>query len=71
MRGAHIDPEAMHFVTAAYLDDVPPGGGGITLYPGSHRLLYEAVPESADLALLHLHLPPEAAPPVSYRNRTT
>ncbi len=29
---------------------VPKDGGGITLFPGSHRLLYEAEPGSADIA---------------------
>lgn len=48
--GAHIDPEPMHLVVSGYVDDVPKSGGGLALFPGSHRLLYEAAPESADLA---------------------
>lgn len=48
--GAHIDPEPMHMVASAYIDRVPEGGGGISLFPGSHRLLYEAEPSSADIA---------------------
>jgi hypothetical protein len=44
-RGAHCDPEPMHLVVSGYVDAVPPSGGGFTLFPGSHRLLYEAFPE--------------------------
>ena len=56
--GAHIDPEPMHFVVSGYIDTVPKGGGGIALFPGSHRLLYEAVPESADLGRYSILHPP-------------
>ena len=48
--GAHIDPEPMHLVASAYVDQVPKGGGGIALFPGSHNLLYQAEPNSVDLA---------------------
>lgn len=56
--GAHIDPEPMHLVVSGYVDDVPEGGGGLALFPGSHRLLYEAVPESVDLAHYSILHPP-------------
>jgi ectoine hydroxylase-related dioxygenase (phytanoyl-CoA dioxygenase family) len=56
--GAHIDPEPMHMVATAYVDKVPKDGGGIALFPGSHRLLYEAEPDSVDLACYSiLHSP--------------
>ena len=48
--GAHIDPEPMHLVASAYVDQVPKGGGGIALFPSSHNLLYQAEPNSVDLA---------------------
>ena len=56
--GAHIDPEPVHLVASAYVDKVPKGGGGIALFPGSHRLLYEAEPSSADLAHYSILYPP-------------
>lgn len=56
--GAHIDPEPVHVVASGYIDRVPESGGGIALFPGSHRLLYEAVPESADLARYSILHPP-------------
>ena len=56
--GAHIDPEPMHLVVSGYIDKVPQGGGGIALFPGSHRLLYEAEPGSADIARYSILHPP-------------
>ena len=56
--GAHIDPEPVHLVASAYIDHVPQGGGGIALFPGSHRLLYQAEPDSADLARYSILHPP-------------
>lgn len=56
--GAHIDPEPVHVVASGYIDKVPQGGGGIALFPGSHRLLYEAEPDSADLARYSVLHPP-------------
>lgn len=56
--GAHIDPEPMHMVVSGYIDTVPKGGGGIALFPGSHRLLYEAEPSSADIASYTVLHPP-------------
>jgi hypothetical protein len=56
--GAHIDPEPMHVVVSGYIDTVPPGGGGITLFPGSHRMLFEAEPASADIARYTILHPP-------------
>ena len=62
--GAHIDPEPVHLVASAYVDKVPKDGGGIALFPGSHRLLYEAEPDSVDLArysILHSPHPESGA----------
>ena len=56
--GAHIDPEPMHLVASGYIDKVPQGGGGTALFPGSHRLLYEAEPSSVDLARYSILHPP-------------
>lgn len=56
--GAHIDPEPMHMVVSGYIDKVPKDGGGIALFPGSHRLLYEAEPSSADIASYTVLHPP-------------
>ena len=56
--GAHIDPEPVHLVASGYIDKVPQGGGGIALFPGSHRLLYEAEPDSVDLARYSILHPP-------------
>lgn len=55
---AHIDPEPVHLVASGYIDKVPQGGGGIALFPGSHRLLYEAEPDSVDLARYSILHPP-------------
>ena len=40
------------------LDKVLQGGGGIARFPGSHRLLYEAEPDSVDLARYSILHPP-------------
>ena len=56
--GAHIDPEPMQVVVSGYIEDVPQGGGGIALFPGSHRVLYEAEPSSADIAHYSVLHPP-------------
>ena len=56
--GAHLDPEPCHLVVSALVDEVPQGGGGLALFPGSHRLLYEAAPASADLARYSTLHPP-------------
>ena len=56
--GAHIDPEPVHVVVSGYIDKVPQDGGGIALFPGSHRLLYEAEQGSADIAHYSILHPP-------------
>ena len=56
--GAHIDPEPVHLVVSGYIADVPKNGGGIAVFPGSHRLLYEANPESVDIACYSILHPP-------------
>ena len=56
--GAHIDPEPVHLAVSGYIDKVPQGGGGIALFPGSHRLLYEAEPGSVDIARYSILHPP-------------
>lgn len=56
--GAHIDPEPVQLIASGYIDRVPKGGGGIALFPGSHRLLAEAVPEAADQGSYSILHPP-------------
>lgn len=36
----HVDQHAFHLGVVGYVDDVPPGGGGFTVWPGSHKLFY-------------------------------
>ena len=38
----HTDQVCQQLNLCVYLDDVPPRGGGFTLYPGSHRAMFEA-----------------------------
>jgi hypothetical protein len=38
----HVEAHAAQIVALTYLDDVAPGGGGIMVWPGSHRDLYGA-----------------------------
>lgn len=38
----HTDQVCQQLNVCAYLDDVPARGGGFTVYPGSHRLLFGA-----------------------------
>jgi hypothetical protein len=59
-RGAHIDPEPVHLVVSGYIDKVPKDGGGIAVFPGSHRLLYEAEPGSVDIARYSVLHPPDS-----------
>ena len=40
--GPHTDRVCQQLNVCAYLGDVPPRGGGFTLYPGSHRILFRA-----------------------------
>ena len=40
--GPHTDQVCQQLNACAYLDDVPPRGGGFTVYPGSHRIMYRA-----------------------------
>ena len=58
LAGAHIDPEPVHLVVSGYIDRVPEDGGGIAVFPESHRLLYEADPQSADIACHSILHPP-------------
>ena len=54
----------MHLVAIGYVDKVLKDGGGIALFPGSHRLLYKAEPDSVDLArysILHSPHPDSGA----------
>lgn len=56
--GAHLDPPPKHLVVSGLLDNVPKGGGGLALFPGSHMLLYEQNPETLDLQRsVDLHRP--------------
>lgn len=36
----HVDQHPFHLGAVAYIDDVPPGGGGFTVWPGSHKRFY-------------------------------
>eukprot|EP01051_Picozoa_sp_SAG22_P016006 SAG22_NODE_2181_length_2877_cov_2.137509_1_plen_201_part_00 len=60
-KGAHMDPEPAHFVVGGYVDDVPQNGGGLAVFPRSHRLLHAADPASADLARYSALHPPHPA----------
>jgi hypothetical protein len=56
--GAHQDPPPKHLVACALLESVPAGGGGMAVFPGSHKLLFEHAPASVDpLATTQLRLP--------------
>ncbi len=36
----HIEAHAVQVICLCYLDDVAPGGGGLSIWPGSHRDVY-------------------------------
>ena len=36
----HVDAHAFHLGVVGYVDDVPPDGGGFTVWPGSHKQFY-------------------------------
>ncbi|MDE0197736.1 MAG: phytanoyl-CoA dioxygenase family protein, partial [Caldilineaceae bacterium] len=36
----HVDAHAFHLGVVGYVDDVPPDGGGFTVWPGSHKHFY-------------------------------
>jgi hypothetical protein len=56
--GVHQDPPPKHLVASALLDAVPPGGGGMAVFPGSHKLMFEQDPASLDTqATAQLHQP--------------
>jgi ectoine hydroxylase-related dioxygenase (phytanoyl-CoA dioxygenase family) len=38
----HCDAHPFHLGVVGYIDDVPPGGGGFTVWPGSHLKFYYA-----------------------------
>ncbi len=38
--GCHVDAHPFHLGVVGYIDDVEPGGGGFTVWPGSHRVFY-------------------------------
>jgi len=38
--GCHVDAHPFHLGLVGYIDFVPPGGGGFTVWPGSHRTFY-------------------------------
>ena len=42
MLGPHTDQVCQQLNTCAYLNDVEPRGGGFTVYPGSHRIMFQA-----------------------------
>lgn len=38
----HVEAHPAQIVAMTYLDEVAPGGGGVTVWPGSHRALHSA-----------------------------
>jgi hypothetical protein len=38
--GCHTDAHPFHLGVMAYIDDVPPNGGGLRLWPGSHKRVF-------------------------------
>ena len=40
--GPHTDQVCQQLNVCVYLDDVPPRSGGFTVYPGSHRIMFQA-----------------------------
>ncbi|MYD44548.1 MAG: phytanoyl-CoA dioxygenase family protein [Gammaproteobacteria bacterium] len=40
--GPHTDRVCQQLNVCAYLEDVPPRSGGFTVYPGSHRIMFNA-----------------------------
>ncbi len=38
--GCHVDAHPFHLGVVGYIDDVGPGGGGFTVWPGSHRTFF-------------------------------
>ena len=36
----HTDGHEFHLGLVGFIDDVPPNGGGFTIYPKSHRVFY-------------------------------
>lgn len=50
VRGAHVDPQPSHMVVACYIDEVPDGGGGLCIFPRSHREFYRRDTAFADMA---------------------
>ena len=47
--GPHADALPFHVGMTAYMDDVPPGGGGFTVWPTSHVQLYQSNPGFGDV----------------------
>lgn len=47
----HVEGHAAQIVGLCYLDDVCPGGGGLLVWPGSHRELYPAFDSKLDHAV--------------------
>ena len=38
--GCHVDAHPFHLGVVGYIDDVGPGGGGFTVWPGSHQVFF-------------------------------
>lgn len=36
----HVDQHPFHLGVVGYIDEVPPGGGGFTVWPGTHKQFY-------------------------------
>ena len=41
----HVDAHPFHLGVVGYIDDVSEGGGGFTVWPGSHRVFYSDFPK--------------------------
>ncbi|MEZ4869870.1 MAG: phytanoyl-CoA dioxygenase family protein [Caldilineaceae bacterium] len=54
----HVDQHPFHLGVVAYIDTVPPNGGGFTVWPGSHRAFYPV------FATQHTFTPTDQAQPV-------
>lgn len=38
----HVDAHSFHLGVVGYVDDVPPNGGGFTIWPGSHKHFFHS-----------------------------
>jgi hypothetical protein len=60
--GAHVDPMPAHLIASALIADVAPDGGGMALFPGTHRALYDADNRVGDVSSAHTCVAAHTAP---------